>query len=352
MRHHRLVGLVVIALLALAACGGDAGDAGEPGTTVADNGAASTTAPIEEEELPIVRLQGLSGGMSALGLKLIEEQGYDVANGFQGDFQYIPIDAAAQHFLNQESDVSFDVGPPDLALSQNNDYDVVAFSGGARNHVRIIAKADAPYETIEDLVGARIGHFGDDSTATLSISLLLGEFHDLDFHQDFELVLAAPPALVDLLASDEVDAVVTFEPHISRAKASIEGGVKEIYNPGTDFSENVGGTLWTTTVGAFSEWIDADPELAGQVLDAWCDAAEYSHNNAAEIVANPAYDEVLGLDDAGKQEFQTWLEGYELYSCGWQEGEVEGVNTFIELMAEQGVLFTESPGDITRTLGG
>ena len=348
MRQFRLV-LVVIGLLVLAACG-DGGGGGSDTTSAPGDTTDTTTA--SGEDLPVVRLQGLDGGMSALSIAMIEEQGFDVANGFQGEFQYIPIDAAAQHFLNGESDVSFDVGPPDLAVSQNSDYDVVAFSGGARNHNRIITKADSPYDSIEDLVGARIGHFGDDSTATLSISLLLGEFHDLDFHEDFELVLAAPPALVDLLASDEVDAIVSFEPHVSRAKATIEGGVKEIYNPGEDFSENVGGTLWTTTVGAFSDWIDENPDLAQAVLDAWCDAAEYASSNAEDVATNPAYDDLLGLNDDGKAEFQAFLESYQLFSCGWQEGEQEAVAEFLDLMAQQGVLFTEVPGEVTLTLEG
>lgn len=358
----RTAALVAVLGLVVTACGGDdaatddggdetASPVGEE-TSADDGGDDGTAAPADDGEVPVVRMQGLVNGMAALSLAVIEERGLDEEHGFQGEYAYIPPDASLQNFLNEESDVAFDVGPPDLAVSRTQDYGVRAFSTGSANHVRIITAADAPYETIEDLQGMTIGHYGDDSTGTLSVSLLLSEYADLDYFTDFNLVTASPAALVDLLAAGEIDAAMTFEPHISRAKATIDGGIKVVYDPGEVWREQTGGMLPTTTLAARDEWISSNPELAQSVLDAWCEASEYINSNPEEIVSDPAYDELLGLDEAGKEAFATYLAEREppLFSCGMSEETVENIELFVDLLAGQGVLFEENPGGVVAPL--
>lgn len=359
----RTAALVAVLGLVVTACGGgdpvtgDGGDdtaapVGEE-TTADDGGDDGTAAPADDGEVPVVRMQGLVNGMAALSLAVIEERGLDEEHGFQGEYAYIPPDASLQNFLNEESDVAFDVGPPDLAVSRTQDYDVRAFSLGSGNHVRIITKADAPYETIGDLQGMTIGHYGDDSTGTLSVSLLLSEYEDLDFFTDFNLVTASPAALVDLLEADEIDAAMTFEPHVSRAKATIDGGIKVVYDPGQVWQEETGGQLPTTTLAARDSWIAENPDVAQSVLDAWCDASEYINSNPQEVVNDPAYEELLGLDEAGKEAFATYLTEREppLFSCGMDQDTVDNIDQFVDMLAEQGVLFEENPGDVVAPLG-
>lgn len=347
--------------LLVTACGGDdassddgGGDAAAPAgeETSPDGGDDGTAAPADDGELPVVRMQGLVNGMAALSLAVIEERGLDVAHGFRGEYSYIPPDASLQNFLNGESDVAFDVGPPDLALSRTQDYNVRAFSLGSANHVRIITRADAPFETIEDLQGKTLGHYGDDSTGTLSISLLLAEFSGIDYFESFEIVGASPAALVDLLEAGEIDAAMTFEPHVSRAKATIDGGIKVLYDPGAVWEEQTGGLLPTTALAAFDDWIESNPELAQSVLDAWCEASEYINENPHELVNVPAYQQLLGLDEGGKEAFATYLTEREppLFSCGMDQDTVENIEQFIELLAEQGVLFDEAPGGVVAPL--
>jgi NitT/TauT family transport system substrate-binding protein len=351
---------VIVAVVGLlsTACGSDEASSDDGGNdtaapagdeTSADGG---TAAPADDGELPVVRMQGLVNGMAALSLAVIEERGLDEAHGFQGEYAYIPPDASLQNFLNEESDVAFDVGPPDLAVSRTQDYDVRAFSLGSGNHVRIITKAEAPYETIEDLQGMTVGHYGDDSTGTLSVSLLLSEYKDLDFFTDFNLVLASPAALVDLLEAGEIDAAMTFEPHVSRAKATIDGGIKVVYDPGQVWQDETGGLLPTTTLAARDSWIADNPDVAQSVLDAWCEASEYINSNPEELVNDPAYEELLGLDDAGKEAFATYLSEREppLFSCGLGEDTVDNISRFVDLLADQGILFDANPGGVVAPL--
>ncbi|MQA79753.1 MAG: hypothetical protein GEV10_14945 [Streptosporangiales bacterium] len=325
----QITGVAGVGLLA-GACGGSGGGNGK---------------------LPTVHIQALDGGMSALSLRVIEEEGFDEAHGFKGDFQYVSADASAQNFLGHESDVAFDIGPPDIGVMKSKGNDVVMFSGNTKNHLRIITRADAPFESIDDLVGRKVGHYGDDSTGTLSLSMLLDQYHDgLSFQKDFRLVLAAPAALVPLLASDQVDAILNFEPNISRATQTVKGGIKEVYDLGAEWERHTGGTLWTTTVGAFRGWLTKNPRLAKAVLAAWGDAAKVLNADPGKIVADRAYNDLLGLRGKGLETFTTYLEKRKLFTTGLTPEEASNIGTFLELMAKQGTLFDKAPRHVAEPL--
>jgi NitT/TauT family transport system substrate-binding protein len=335
-RRTLLTGVALALVLPLAACGGD-----NSGSSAGSDSASGGGEP------PVVRLQGLSGGMSAAALKVIEIRGLDEKHGFKGEFQYIPADAATQNFLQGKSDVNFDSGPPDLPIAAKEDYDVVSISGEAENHVSIIAPADSEFTDIKSLKGHKIGWFGADSTAALSISMLL-EDDGLDFFKDFDFAQADPAGLVPLLKSGQVDAIVTFQPWASWADAQIEGGVKTIYDPVEDWSStHPGGTVWTTIVGTTREWLDANPKVAKQVVDAWCEAADEMNNNMTALIQEPEFQEVLEPvgPDSGLDSMAEWAKENQPFGCGWSDDQIKDVNAFLDQMADQGKLFKENPGN-------
>jgi NitT/TauT family transport system substrate-binding protein len=335
--RQALAGAAVALTLSLAACGG--GEESSTSGAAEDSGAAEAT--------PTVRLQGLAGGMSATALKVIEVRGLDKKHGFKGEYQYIPPDAAGQNFLQGKSDVNFDSGPPDLPIAAKEDYDVVSISGEARNHVSIVAPADSPYTDIKSLKGKKIGWFGADSTAALSISMLL-EDDGIDFFKDYKFAQADPAGLIPLLKAGQVDAIVTFQPWASWADSQIPGGVKTIYDPSEDWNaSNAGGTVWTTIVGTKREWLEKNPELAKKVLAAWCEAADYMNTNMADVVKEPEVQKVLEPvgADTGLDVMAAWVTENKPFGCGWSEDEIADVNAFLDKMAEQGKLFKDHPGN-------
>lgn len=303
-------------------------------------------------DLPTVHLQALDGGMSALSLRVVENEGFDQKHGFKGDFQYVSADASSQNFRSHESNVAFDIGPPDVGVMKSKGDDVVIFSGNTKNHLRVICRAGSRFQKIEDLVGHRLGHYGDDSTGTLSLALLLNQFHSgLNMQQDFHLVLAEPPALVPLLGSGQVDAILNFEPNISRATEVVKGGIKEIYDLGADWEQHTGGTLWTTTLGAFRSWLTENPKLARSVLAAWQDAAKFMNSNPDKLVSDRKYLDLLGLKtDTGKKTFVNYLRRNKLFASGLSAKDVENVDTLLKLLAKQGTLFKKAPQGIAEPL--
>lgn len=321
---------VVALVLLAAACGGDESD------------------PASNDK-PLVRVQSLDGGMSAILIKAIEVNDFDESNGFEGEFQYVPVDAATQSFLQGESDVSFTSGVPEVGVAASQDYDIIGFSGVTTNLVRVLVRSDSPYQSIEDLRGEKVGHFGDDTTATLTIQLFLNQFHGgIDFLNDYDLVLNSPPALIELLASGEVEGIVSFWPHISRAEVEVPGGVREIYDPEEDWSQNSSESpLWTTILASSRDWATDNLDTARAVKTAGCDAVAWINENPDEIISSPDFDELMGLDEKAKEEFGKYLSERSPYDCQtWDDPEnLSSVEGFLDMMAEQGALFEEVPQD-------
>lgn len=338
MRTRRFLPLAVAMLLLLAACGDD-DPSGSPGP---DGGSGST-------ELPVARLQGLSGGTGAVALKVMEVRGLDEKHGFKGDFQYVAADAALQNFLNGESDISFDAGPLDLAVAANSGEDVVAMGPAITNAVRIIVREDSDIETIEDLVGKKLGQYGDDSTGSLYVAYLLDRFHDIDYYEDFELVTQAPPALLPLLETGQVDAVLNFQPHLANAATTI--GTRVIYDPDLEWREATGGRLWSTLQASRVSWIEENLELAGNVHDAWCEAVEWMNANIDELVSEPEYVELFGLEGEALETLAEQMEADDpFFGCEWDDELQAGMESIVAGVAEQGVLFTEAPQGLFRPL--
>ncbi|HET6550171.1 MAG TPA: ABC transporter substrate-binding protein [Solirubrobacter sp.] len=346
MRYLFVVAALVL-VLPLMACGGSDSESGSESS--AGSGSAGSES---SDSLPVVRFQGLSDGMSAISLKVIELQGFDKKNGFKGEFQYIPADSSTQNFLLGKSDFDLDAGPPDLAVAASKDYDVVSFTAAAKNHVVVVAPNDSPYQNMEDLKGKTIGWFGSDSTAALTIQMLLGE-KGIDFFNDYKFAQAAPSALVPLLKSGQVDAIVTFQPWASWANSQVEGGVRTVFDPNAAWQENhPDGTIWTTIGAAHRKWIEQNPDLVAKAEKAWCDAAEYMNANMKEIVQEPEVQELLDpvKPETGLNTMAEYVQDNQMFQCGWTEAQTKDVNAFLDQIADQGKLFKQNPGDLFAPL--
>lgn len=342
--RRALLGMAVALMLPLAACGSD--DSGS-----ASSAGSSSSSSSSSGSGPVVRLQGLSSGLSGVAIKTIQIQGLDKKHGFTGEYQFLPPDSATQNFLLGKSDVDFDVGPPDLAVAASKDYDVVSFTSAVKNHVSVIAPADSEFTTMESLKGHKIGWFGADSTAALTLAMLLND-EGINFFKDYKFAQAAPPALVPLLKSGQVDAIVTFEPWTSWARSQIEGGIKTIYNPGDAWHKtHPDGDIWTTIGAAQRDWIKQNTELAQDVEDAWCEAADYMNNHMAELVKNPEIEKLLEpVSPEGLEAMAKTVSEQKLFQCGWSAAGAKDVNAFLDAMAKQGTLFKKNPGNLIEPL--
>lgn len=319
------------ATLLLTGCGGSGSDGETSGT----------------DDTPTVRLAALDQGTSGLALKVIEEQGLAEKHGFSAEFQYIPSDAAAQNFLQGQSDINFNSSPNDVALAAENGYDAVTISSEAQWHPAIIARTDSPYTDMESLKGKTIGWFGSDSTAAVVMGYFLAENQGIDLFNDYEFVQTSPSALVQLLAEGQVDAIMDFQPWISWANSEVPGGVKVIYDPNEEWQEATGGNLWVTSISVMEDFLNENEEATANVVNAWCDAAEYINDNIHEMISDEAFTEFLQpLTEGGLEAYAEWVSETRPFHCGWDKDQIANANEFLDALAEHGELITDNPGDL------
>jgi ABC-type nitrate/sulfonate/bicarbonate transport system substrate-binding protein len=326
-RPLRLLALVFVPLLVAVACdGGTAGDGGDGG----------------DGALPVVRLHGLEGGLSSMALKIIEEQGFDEQNGFQGEYFEVSGDASVQFLLQGNSDVSFDGDPITAALLRSQGNDITTFYPMAVQDVTLMVRGDSPYQSAQDLMGERVGHDGLESGGMTAGNIMLSQFEDIQITEDYDLQLVPEPALIRLLDSGEIEASFMAQPFI--LTAMLEFGMRPVWGPGWEEWEQArGGRAWNITIMASEQWIRDNPDLARGVTAAWDDVYNWITEDPDRLKEDP-WPELIGIEDPEVlDQFVELVRTSEYFTNRWTAEDVEAARAFIEFAAEEGTVIQEAP---------
>jgi len=339
----RFLALLVLLLFVAAACGGTTGEGS------AEVGDDATPAATEDGDgaLPVVKLHGLEGGLSSMALKIIEEQGFDEQNGFQGEFFEVSGDASVQFLIQGNSDVSFDGDPITAALLRSQGNDTTTFYPMAVQDVTLMVRGDSPYQSPEDLMGERVGHDGLESGGMTAANIMLSEFDDIQITEDYELQLVQEPALIRLLDRGELEASFMAQPFI--LTAMLESDMRPVWGPGwEEWEQAEGGRSWNITIMASEQWIRDNPDLARGVTAAWDDVYNWITEDPERLKQEP-FPELIGIDDPEVLDaFVELVETSEYFTNRWTPEDVEAARTFIELAAEEGTIIQEAPeGSVT-----
>lgn len=317
----RLVSLMAVSLLVAVACGGGEADETAGG-------------------LPVVKIHGLEGGLSSMALKIIEEQGFDEKNGFQGEYFEVSGDATVQFLLQGNSDVSFDGDPVTSALLRSQGHDITTFYPMVVQDVSLMVRGDSPHQTVQDLLGQRVGHDGLESGSMTAANIMLSEFEDIQITEDYDLQLVPEPALVRLLDRGELEASFMAQPFILTAE--LEFGMRPVWGPGwEEWEEARGGRAWNISLMASEQWLRDNPELARGVTAAWDDAYEWITEDPERL---RQFQELIGIDDPEVMDaFIELVKTSEYFTNRWTEEDVEAATAFQQFAAEEGTVIQEAP---------
>lgn len=307
---------------------------------------AGSTVP---DDLPVVRLHGLEGGLSSAALKIITENEFDVANGFQAETFEVTGDASVQFLVQGESDVSFDGDPITAALLRSQGEDITTFFPISVQDAALVVQGDSPYESAQDLIGERVGHDGLESGSMTAALIMLSEFEDIDIVEDYDLQLSPEAALLRLLDRGELEAVFTAEPNT--IIAATEFGMRVVWGPAWEqWEAERGGRAWNITMMARDSWIDENPDLAVGVTEAWTDAYEWITEDPSRITTGEL-GELIGIEsDEVAAGFEELIETSEYFTVRWTEEDVQAAEDFIQLAADAELGIDEAPEGSVRML--
>jgi NitT/TauT family transport system substrate-binding protein len=326
MRHSwfRIAALLGAVALIGAACAGETEEAGGDGG------------------MPTVVFQGFPADPAALPLLAMQEEGFDVDNGFRGEYLAVDPDAATNTFLIGESDIAMEQDGINMTIVQAEGHQAVLFAPGLNMMTGIVVPEDSPYQDPTDLVGEKVGHFGVDSGTTSTIALMLREIYDLDVFEEYDLREAGPEALPELLKNGEVEAIFDFEPLALRAVLETPG--RYLFEPAKAWAEHTGGwSPWLTNLAAREDWLQDNEEIAFGIRDAWMQGIDVLVESNYEILREEPYKSFLELkSDEELEAFIDYCVDLPCFGTTWTEEDIQGLNEYLELFAEHDILIEET----------
>lgn len=293
------------------------------------------SAVVGEDGSQVVRFSALPDP-APLPVLVMQENGLDEKYGFSAEFLEVDPDIAATSFLMGESDIAIDQDAVSSAIANNEGHDVVSFYPALANTASIVAGPASGIESVEDLVGKRVGHFGMDSGTTQAIAASLKKGYDIDV-TSFELVQSSPASLPELLAAGEVDAIFDYEPYSSNA-IKLTGG-DYVFQVSPYWKEATGWSPALAMLTAHREWLTDNPDLARNVLKAWQEAEKMIVDSNYQMFLEEPYASFLNRES--EEELRTLAEycaALECYPGKWTESDVDQQLEYLDLLAEQGML--------------
>ena len=295
-----------------------------------------------EAQLPVVKLQALDGGITTAVSKIIEEQGFDKANGFKGEFYQVGGDASIQFMLQRNSDVSFDCDLITPALLRSQGYKISTFYPIATQDATLVVRGDSPYQTAEDLKGKLVGQDGLESGTMTAAQIQLKAFHDIQIEKDYNLQLVDEAALMRLLNRGDLEAIFLGQPEVLISQATY--GTRSVWGPaGEEWTAKHGGHILNVSMCAYEEWLVAHPDLARGVMAAWDNALAWIKADPSRLAQAP-FPDIFGIEEPKvMQGFVDLVANSEYFTNSWTEEDVQAGNDFLKFAAEIGTVIQTVP---------
>jgi NitT/TauT family transport system substrate-binding protein len=329
-RWFRALAITAAAALIAGACGG--------------NGGTEESGAQEDESLPEVVFQGFPADPAALPMFVMQEEGLDEKYGFRAEYLPVDPDAATNTFLIGESDIAMEQDGVNMTIIDQEGQKAYLFAPGLNMMTGVVVAEASPYQTPEDLVGEKVGHFGVDSGTTSTIALMLKEIHGLDVFNEYDLREAGPEALPELLKNGEVEAIFDYEPLALRAVLETPG--RYLFEPTKAWAEHTGGwSPWLTNLAATEEWLqDHPPELTFGIRNAWMEAIGILEDSNYKMLADDPYASFLELkSDEELEAFIDYCADLPCFATSWTQDDIRELMGYLNLMVENDILIDSVP---------
>jgi len=214
---------------------------------------------------------------SAVGLlsEVIKEKKLDEHNGILLDVKYFDPAATEQAVVLRRAEAG--IFPVVSAARVNLTGEKIRlFAPALINHNSVVLQKGSTANRLADLKGKKIGTL-DRISMTYTSLATVAKMQGLDLERDFKLTLSPPPVLMALFSRGELDALVVFEPLVTRL---VSEGYREMMRFDRFWQEQTSQPMVALAIGAHQDWLAAHQGAARKLFRTVMDAM-------AIIQANP-----------------------------------------------------------------
>jgi ABC-type nitrate/sulfonate/bicarbonate transport system substrate-binding protein len=281
---------VVAGALLLAACGGGA-DEGAAG----DGGASPDATQIEaagDEADGEGTTETIEFTVSPSGLPVYVASQEGLFEGVDIEVNLVGYDQSAALFLAGDTPLGWE-GPVDVAefVAEGEEFRYFSTAGATNmiNGLVIRAEDAEKYQSIEDLVGQRVGNPGAGTGTWKTFQVVLQSQFDLDPSEAFDNITADSGALLGLLESGEIEAALLFSGQSAAALALDQ--FETVFSFTEAWQEATGHPMVVNGPVARASWLEENPDIAAALIDGIDAAVQWIKDHPEEFQQGGKYEE-------------------------------------------------------------
>jgi ABC-type nitrate/sulfonate/bicarbonate transport system substrate-binding protein len=193
-----------------------------------------------------------------------------------------------------------------------------------------------------DLAGKKVSWASKSADAWLKFVTILNLDHDVE-PDALEFVQTAPPASTSLLAEGELDAILQYEPLVT--KALLDNDFEVVYSPRQAWNDLEGLPLTTVDLAWTQAWYQNNNDTASRLRDAFEQGQQYLNDNLGPVLDDNA--DLFGLETEEQISLaKDRLAG--IYPTTWSDDVFDSEYRIVEHANEIGLIEAEPTRDIFR----
>jgi len=269
---------------------------------------------------------------SAVGLlsELIKEKKLDERNGILLDVKYFDPAATEQAVILRRADAGMF---PVVSAARVNliGENIRLFAPALINHNSVVLQKGSTANRLADLKGKKIGTL-DRVSMTYTSLATIAKMQGLDLERDFKLTLSPPPVLIGLFTRGELDALVLYEPLVTRL---VGQGYREMMRLDDFWKEQTGQSMVALGIGAHEDWIKSHPAGSRKLFKTIMDAIALIQSDPKSVAQEHRKSLMIETD----QQLARLTERLpQLYQSRWDPSVIANMSALLKKNVELGLL--------------
>jgi NitT/TauT family transport system substrate-binding protein len=223
----------------------------------------------------------------------------------------------------------------------NQGLDWVIIGGGLTLVQDVIVRKDAPFKTVADLRGKKIGAFSTGASGFVSARAAIMDASGFDVVKDASVQQVAGPALNALLLRAKIDAMIQLSSLTMAAEAQPDK-FRVLFSPNAYWKEKTGYPIvWASPLVAWKSWVDADQARARNFATAVMESFRWLQKPGSLDAAVKKYGAMAAVTtSADVAEYKQWLAAKKIFMPSWNRKAVDAQWKFLDVCQRIGVLST------------